>query len=90
MILGIDIISFKRTTYGKAGEYVELISRHGSVLIVEGRDGVRFPIGENELMVVESVPANIVAPRPPAKAKSAKKQSVPLKISETIGQQNLF
>lgn len=89
MILAVDIISFKRTTYGKAGDCVELVSRHGSVLIVADRNGERFPIGENELQVDE-VSASIAAPRAPAKAKSAKKQSVPLKISETTGQQNLF
>lgn len=95
MILINDIVgSFKRTTYGKAGDQVTKISTHGCVLIVEGKSGDRFPVTSEE--VSEKLPTEEQKNRPamitpaPAAAKSKKKESVPSKTTEPTGQQNLF
>lgn len=95
MILANDIVgSFKRTTYGKAGDRVKMISMHGCVLIVEGESGDRFPVTSEE--VSEKLPTEEQKNRPavitlaPATAKSKKKDFAPLKTPEPTGQQNLF
>ncbi len=51
MELKKDIISIMnpKKVYGKKGEKVKFISRHGHVFIVENKAGDRFPVSDNNV-----------------------------------------
>jgi len=65
MILITDISSVVNSNiqYGKRGDVVNLVSKRGSVLIVEGING-RFPVCENKVIDAENIEAKTEAVNP--------------------------
>lgn len=49
-----DVISNnKKTVYGKKGEHVTMIHEEENVLIVESKDGNRFPVHISKVKVID-------------------------------------
>lgn len=46
-----DVFSYKKTKYASKGDEVKIISEHGEVLIVENKNGNRFPVKKIEIKI---------------------------------------
>ena len=44
-----NVVSYNYQVYGKQGEEVKLVSKSEKVLIVENRNGIRYPVHQDKV-----------------------------------------
>lgn len=49
-ILSTDILSSSKKIYGKKGDVVKIVADHLNVMIVEDKNGKRFPVSVEKLI----------------------------------------